>query len=710
MESGTRFNPASATSRSIGVHDRSKRPFRHLLTIVTLLSTAGSPSIASQPGTRHPPPSIRPISPELGLFDVAVEDPDGTARWVELLDESGEVVLRVPLAPLALSTEPSALSGARILLQGSVDPQAWPHLTLRIDSDTSIQLSLSIEPNLAVPAWALGATWYQIFPERFRNGDLANDPTPPEFSPVPWSSDFGSVTIEEIELAWSRERAGSRHASASANRRGGARRATIYSRRYGGDLEGIEQQLDHIQSLGVTAIYLCPIFASSSLHKYDARDFRHIDPTFGPVDTNAADADPWGWTAADLYFLDVFLPAARARGLRVVLDGVWNHTGTDFWAFLDLVSRGVDSPYKNWFRARFDANGSLVGWDGWDAKNGNLPEFQQTPDGDLVPEVSEHIFAVTSRWMDPNGDGDPSDGIDGWRLDVAPEIGNAFWSRWRAHVRSINPNAALYGEIWFDAEPWFNGVAFDAQMNYPFASAVVEWAAGAPRTSSSLLADRLRRTFNHAPQTDLAQMNLLDSHDTARLLTMIERPAATYDDGATSGELGRDSVSARPAEESARRAILALALQVAALGSPMVFAGDELGVFGPDDPDNRKPIQWPDLAAPENGGDSPDLQLLDEYKYWLSLRRHPTWGDTLRYGTIRSLYPKGDDVLAISRELNDLRVTVVVNRGHSEFDASDLIPFPMDDSIDTRVPPLSARCFSGVIGAESRRERATKPP
>lgn len=686
------------------VHDRPKRPFSAVGVFASCVASClpffPQLQASAADGDVSQAPEVRIISPALGLFDVLVPDAAHPAEWIEVVGADSVVQLRVPLRQVALRAgdpiENAGTRSARLLLDGLIEPASWADLTVRVEGaaiSTRLELVKPEDPIRAVPSWALGATWYQIFPERFRNGDPANDPTPPGTSLVPWNSDFASVTNDEIELAWSRQRAGVRSAAASFNRRGGARRATIYNRRYGGDLQGVVQQLDHIKSLGVTAIYLCPVFASSSLHKYDARDFRHIDPTFGPVDTRPAEADTWHWTAADRYFVEVLLPEARKRGLRVVLDGVWNHTGTDFWAFQDLVSRGAESPYRNWFRSRFDASGNLVGWEGWDSRNGNLPEFQQTTDGDLVPEVSDHIFDVTTRWMDPNGDGDPSDGIDGWRLDVAPEIGTAFWSRWRSHVRSINPNAALYGEIWFDAAPWFSGVAFDAQMNYPFAYAVVEWASGAPRTSASALADRLQRVFNHAPATDLAQMNLLDSHDTARLLTMMAHPGTSYDDGTTSADLGSDSVSVRPKDEHARRAMLAVALQVAAPGSPMIFAGDELGAFGPDDPDNRKPIQWPDLSPPANPADAPDLQLLDEYRRWFALRQHPTWGPVLRYGTVRSLASYGDDVIVIVRDLNNHSVTIVVNRGRSEFDASIIESADIADSRNARVAPLKARWF-----------------
>lgn len=678
------------------MHDRSKRPFRlRSLAACTFVLCGVTASVQAQ----IPQVRATPISSELGLFDVAVPNDEPGTVWVEVLDRSQQVRMRVPLTeakgiPQSRSeagAQPKEPLRARIMLSDEIAPSERAHLSLRVGRLDPVPLTLLLDPALTSPHWALGATWYQVFPERHRNGDPTNDPRGPESVTVPWASDFTDVSIEEVEVAWSRQRAGDRRTTAFWNRNGGARRATIYARRYGGDLQGVEQTLDHIQSLGITAIYFCPVFASSSLHKYDARDFRHIDPTFGPVSPHPEPEDSWDFTAADRYFLETLLPAAKQRGIRVILDGVWNHTGTDFWAFKDIAARGSESPYAPWFRVRFNDVGVLVGWDAWEARNGNLPEFVQTPDGDLAPEVSEHIFRVTSRWMDPDGDGDPSDGIDGWRLDVAPEIGNAFWSRWRAHVRSINPDAVVIGEIWFDAEPWFNGVAFDAQMNYPFASAIIEWTSNAPRSTSRSLVERLHHVFSHAPHTELTQMNLLGSHDTTRLLTMVARPSASYDDGATMADLGLDAARVRPSEEASRRAVLAMALQATMPGSPMIFAGDEFGVFGPDDPDNRKPIQWPDQAPPANRDDAPDLDMLATYRDWLGLRQDPDLGPAIRYGTVRFLATDNPDVVAYARELNGQGVVVVANRSQSDFDATLLVESLIADSTVARVPSFTAR-------------------
>lgn len=645
-------------------------------------------------GQGEPAPALRvtPIAPELGLFDVTASGlkKSGEPAFILVERQGGPLPERFQLFPASLAPDTWT---CRVML----GEKPALHAHVRIEGIAgNIELDLELPERERVPAWAMGAVWYQVFPERFRNGDPRNDPSGPAITTVPWTSDFSDVSIEEIERAWSRQRAGDLRSRANFDARGGARRATIYSRRYGGDLIGLFDAAAYIESLGVSALYLCPVFHSSSLHKYDAADYLHVDPTFGPPAGKPDHPLPdRAWSVADRYFVDAVLPAFRERRIRVVLDGVWNHTGTDHWAFRDLVKQGRESKHANWYDARFDESGELIGWQGWDAWNGNLPEFRQTEDGDLSSNVREHVFEITRRWMDPDGDGNPSDGIDGWRLDVAPEIGMAFWERWRSHVRAINPDAALIGEIWFDAGPWFGGRAFDAQMNYPFAVAVVEWCAGAPRTDSARLGERLARVFSHAPQNDLAQMNLLGSHDTTRLLTMLAHPAAAYDNGATASDLGRESLTVPPSREVIARMELAVAIQSLWLGSPMIYAGDEMGMYGPDDPDNRAPLPWPDAEDRTSGSRRFNADILKIYRRWFQLRSGGSASNVIRYGAAYAIPTDDPDVFAFCRTLNNERVVLVANRGRSEFNASDLLKPFIPDSPDARVEPLTARHFRG---------------
>ncbi len=541
---------------------------------------------------------------------------------------------------------------------------------------TAASTTLHLHANAAPPPWAQGTIWYQILPERFANGSPTNDPRGLHATPMPWTRPWHEVDESEIERLWACETA--RHARSSPRRPIFQR--VVYRRRYGGDLQGVLEHLPSIRSLGIEVIYLTPIFASSSLHKYDARDHRHIDPTLACGEELPEDPLPpeqWSWTPSDRWFVDEFLPRAHEAGLRVVIDGVWNHVGLDHFAFRDVLIRGRDSPYADWFKVRFDDQGRVTGWTAWDGINGRLPEFRQTPGGDLVPQVKKYVFDVTRRWMDPDADGDPSDGVDGWRLDVVPEIGTAFWRDWLALVHAINPNAVTVCEVWDPAHDLLADDLFDAQMNYPFARAVIHWLRG--DRDSAWLADRLSRLLTLPEPTLHAQMNLLTSHDTERLATMLEHPARPYDPD--TDPLSNDASRAHTAGDRTRRlAEIAVAIQATWIGSPMIYAGDEILMHGADDPHNRQPFPWHLLADDAPTPQTP-REHLETVRDWMALRHDAVLGPILRRGAVEILPSKNPDLFAFVRTLNGQSLTVICNRGPRPEDAGNL-GFP-----DTIVPP-----------------------
>jgi len=536
----------------------------------------------------------------------------------------------------------------------------------------------SVGPSAKPPAWSLGRVWYQVFPERFSNGDPANDPDTFGGTVLPWDAPWYETEPIEIEAAWNRRLSDPRVFGYGASRAGGAFDAVVFQRRYGGDLQGVVERLDHIRSLGADGLYLCPVFASRSLHKYDARDHRHVDPAFGPavsgrdvsfdVPDDPADETTWLWTAGDRYLVDVVIPEARARGMRVMLDGVWNHVGLDHWAFRDVQENGRASPFAEWFDADFDHDGRLVGWEGWSRRNGPLPEFLQVG-GDLNAGAKAHLFAVTRRWMDPNGDGDPSDGIDGWRLDVAAEVGRAFWKDWRALVKSINPEALIVAEIWHDADAWFDGTAFDAQMQYPFAFAGTDWLGRTPGFDAAGFVSAMERVTGTRRGIDLAQLTLLASHDTERLASMLSNPRGDgfYDRGASRGDVWAGRYEPEPTAAALERSVLGAALQAVWPGSPMVYGGDEWGLPGADDPSNRVPIPWDTVT-----GDPAAVGVRDEYAAWFGLRDDAEVGPVLRYGSVRRVEHPHERVLAVSRRLNGVRVVAVLNAADRPVRASGI--------------------------------------
>ena len=520
------------------------------------------------------------------------------------------------------------------------------------------------------PQWSRGLVWYQVFPERFANENQGNDPSQRQSTTVAWEQSVDAATIEEVERGWMLAQGEPRHFGYDPSRVGGAVANVIYQRRYGGDLQGVLAHLDDLKEMGVGGIYLCPIFSSTSLHKYDAMDHRHIDPTLGypgritelaptdDPDMDPADESTWDWTPADRWFLDVLVPAIHERGMKIMLDGVWNHVGLDHWAFQDVVRLGQSSVYRDWFNGTFDDEGRLVGWESWGGHNGRLPVFKQTKSGDLAPGPKAHMMAVTRRWMDPNNDGDPSDGIDGWRLDVANEIGRPFWKDWRTLVKGLNPEALIVGEIWHDAREYFDGTAFDAQMNYPAAYAIADWLSiGHMKGDAASVAARLAEVYSHDPETDASQLNLMSSHDTERLASLMQNNhQRSFDNGShpwrDADTYDRDTVS----EDAVTRALVAYMVLVASPGSPMIYNGDEFGMAGADDPDDRRPIPIGYLDGSTLNAQQKSFR--GQVRWIMTLKQDPVVGQLLRLGQARWESSGDGKGLRIIRENDHQRLTI----------------------------------------------------
>ncbi len=236
-------------------------------------------------------------------------------------------------------------------------------------------------------------------------------------------------------------------------------------------------------------------------------------------------------------------------------------------------------------------------------------------------------------------------------------------------MKGINPDALLVAEIWDDARSFFGGRAFDAQMNYPFSYPVVRWLGTDPAMTSDALADELDRVFTQHPAVDLAQMTILDSHDTARIASMLLNPGrGGYDTHAQPHtEEGQGYRRERPPAEIYDRVVMGVAIQSLFMGSPMVYYGTEWGMHGADDPDNRKPAPWPDLGPNEDPQDKSQPIVRDRIAAWLGLRHDERLGDVLRWGRVRTLRTGEPGVFAFVRQLDGTTVLALANRGPRPF-------------------------------------------
>jgi len=582
------------------------------------------------------------------------------------------------------------------------------------------------------PAWSQEAIWYQIFVERFRNGDSANDPTlqtmegaltnaiPPDWRMTPWGHNWYQEETWALATGLDFYR-------------------TIQMRRYGGDLQGVVDKIPYLKELGITAIYFNPLNDAPSLHKYDARSYHHIDVNFGPdpqgdlniiAGENPSDPTTWQWTSADRLFLSL-IDQLHQNGIRVVLDFSWNHTGRSFWAFKDILENGADSPYVEWYEGEIqqdpNTGESVFEYEGW-YQIKSLPEWKKINttgkiagkpyEGDLHPEVKQHIFDVTKRWMDPMGNGDFTKGLDGIRLDVAEHVPTGFWKDYRKFVRSVNPEFYLVGENWWedwpdvlmDVEPWVQGDIFDAVMHYQWYKIARGYYAGTEDyVSPTQFGGQMDSLFKRFPvHTQKAMMNLGASHDSPRLLTSFFNKSK-YKYNCKPSE-NADYQTGKPDQETYERVKLFLLHQFTFIGSPHIWNGDELGMWGADDPDNRKPLWWEDEAFEDETASplssfsyqtpiSQNQELLDYYKKIIALRKQ--W-PTLTQGDF-TFVPNDQNLVAYKRTFGKEKIMVLFNMEnkvatYSLDETKEILFSPFENRISlNNNKELTMQPLSGVV-------------
>ena len=508
-------------------------------------------------------------------------------------------------------------------------------------------------PGFRTPKWAKGAVMYQIFTDRFCNGDPDNDVEDREYYYI---GDYSRKVTD-----WNRYP------------------ATMDVREfYGGDLKGVWDKLDYLQDLGVEVLYFNPIFVSPSNHKYDIQDYDYIDPHYGVIvedggnilaegDHENANAtkyqkrvtDKKNLEASNEFFVQ-FVEEVHRRGMKVILDGVFNHCGSfNKWLDRELIYESADgyevgafvspkSPYRNYFlfhrtgENEWPGNGSYDGWWGHDT----LPKLNYEDS----KELEEYVLGIAKKWVSPPYN------VDGWRLDVAADLGRSneynheFWKKFRKAVKEANPHALILAEHYGDPSDWLQGDEWDSVMNYDAFMEPVTWfLTGMEKHSDEYRDDLLGNAdhFMNAMKHHMANMmtpslqtamNQLSNHDHSRFLTRTNHKVGRV------GQLG-----SRAAEEGVSLAVMreAIIMQMTWPGAPTLYYGDEAGLCGFTDPDNRRTYPW--------GRENRDL--INFYREMIQIHRKSL---ALRKGSIKMLKAE-PDLLAYGRFWGNEQIVVIIN-------------------------------------------------
>lgn len=637
-----------------------------------------------------------------------------------------------------------------------------------------------------VPNWSKEAIWYNIFPDRFYNGNHYNDPIFNEFGPEAfkpnilheqnfveeyrweksnnvishfdrnrWTADFREQTI------W--EKLGEREIDYSLK----------YARMYGGDLQGIKEKIPYMKELGINAVWLNPVFFSYQNHKYGANDFRHISPDFGTIKTSGEthgveinrnnkygnksyvdvlgnkattsselkllevnlkgenrgkngygeteDPATWVWTESDLIMVDL-IKEFHKNGIRVIFDGVFNHSSSEHWTFNMVLADGENSKYKDWYKftdfgqhvqitddmSDEQAFETLIAnrkrtiynaWGGFDS----LPEFNT-----FNQEYKEYIFNITRKWMyGPDGKESENwmedDGIDGWRLDVPNCLENQnFWNEWREVVKGSKKDSYITAELWGNASGDINGGnKFDTVMNYEWLKTVIGFFINQSREGGVRYKLKAQDFFNelrekrtwYPYQALQASQNLNGSHDTDRLYSRIVNDVVgrNLEEGKqlekgyngirpdlASNNHPNTTIDWRNSPIKPKDILKLISIfQMTYIGAPMLFYGDEVGMWGATDPYCRKPMLWKEFLYDNEKNPSHinqnevyeqkvDSDLFEWYKKLIRIRLE---NKTLVYGKFREVFADNErDVIAYERVIEDQLIIVVINNSFNSWE------------------------------------------
>ncbi len=430
-----------------------------------------------------------------------------------------------------------------------------------------------------VPDWVSKTIWYQIFPERFANGNAELSPE----GALDWDS---SIRPKSSDF-------------------------------FGGDLQGIIDHLDYLQELGITGLYLCPIFESPSNHKYNTTDYFEIDHHFGDKKT-----------------FRKLVEEAHQRGMKIMLDAVFNHIGDQSPQWQDVLKHGEKSEYKDWFHVQeFPVTDDKL------VNPKELPYHtfafaSYMPKLNTAnPEVKDYLLSVATYWIEHFD-------IDAWRLDVANEVDHQFWRDFRKAVLAKKPDLYILGEVWHTSQPWLNGDEFHAVMNYPLSDSIKDYFLSRRKKTSQFIADINCQSMYYKQQISEVMFNLLDSHDTERILTTAQ------------GDI-----------QLVKSALAFLFLQ---RGTPCIYYGTELELGGGMDPDCRRVMPWDRVSSSND--------MLNFMKNLIQLRKDVA--DIIQHGKF-SLEEITPDVLALEWEDDHQVIRAVFNQSKVNYlldrDSADLV-------------------------------------
>lgn len=422
------------------------------------------------------------------------------------------------------------------------------------------------------PEWVKETVWYQIFPERFANGDLTNDPA----GTLPWGS--AEPTRQNF---------------------------------FGGDLQGIIDHLDYLQGLGITGLYLCPIFTAHSNHKYDTIDYFTIDPHFGDKKTFKRLVDE-----------------AHKRGMKVMLDAVFNHLGDFSMQWQDVIEHGQESRFASWFHINeFPVSYTKTDNDEF-ARDLTYEVFANTPHmpklNTASREVQNYLHEIASYWIKQFN-------IDAWRLDVANEIDHHFWRHFYSLTHHLKPDFYVLGEVWHNAQSWVNQHEFDGAMNYPFTETLSDGIVAKKISLSEMVSRLNEQLMLYRMPTNQVMLNSMDTHDTARLLTLCQG----------------DKDLAR----------LTLTLMFLQMGSPCIYYGTEVGMAGGNDPACRACMVW--------DKDKQDQKMLAFMKALIKLRKDQQ--PVLSYGGYAWRVDEAAQIVKLTRKKDATKLCAIFNLGEKPY-------------------------------------------